>query len=88
MWSDITYSCGHEERIQLYGSASERETRIKYLSDYKLCPECLKKERLRKAEELGILRIPESCYESGNESGNVWSAGTACYAASAGSKLP
>lgn len=32
----------------------------------------------------GILRIPESCYESGNESGNVWSAGTACYAASAG----
>lgn len=36
----------------------------------------------------GILRIPESCYESGNESGNVWSAGTACYAASAGSKLP
>jgi len=38
-WYEVNYSCGHSDRIQLYGKHTEREKRIKYLEGT-LCPDC------------------------------------------------
>ena len=46
---DITYACGHDERIELFGKTSERERRIEWLQE-RPCTECWKKERAAEAE--------------------------------------
>lgn len=46
---DAKYSCGHEERIELFGKTSERERRIEWLQE-RPCTECWKKERAAEAE--------------------------------------
>lgn len=36
---DITHTCGHDERIELFGKTSERERRIEWLQE-RPCTEC------------------------------------------------
>ncbi|WP_302593575.1 hypothetical protein [Faecalibaculum rodentium] len=44
MWFDVIYGCGHTGRVQIYGKSDEREKEAaRYI--YRLCPECLQKER-------------------------------------------
>lgn len=40
---DVTYSCGHEGTVELFGKNSERERKIWYFENHGLCPECYKK---------------------------------------------
>lgn len=37
---DITFSCGHEGTVCLFGKSAEREKKIKYLEEYGLCRDC------------------------------------------------
>ena len=46
---DITHTCGHDERIELFGPTRERESRIEWLQE-RPCTECWKKERKAEAE--------------------------------------
>lgn len=41
---DAKYSCGHEERIELFGKTTKRESYLEWLTTQK-CPECRRKER-------------------------------------------
>lgn len=41
---DAKYSCGHEERIELFGKTEKRESHLAWLATQK-CPECHGKER-------------------------------------------
>ena len=36
---NITYSCGHEGTVQLFGKSEERERKIKYYEEFGLCTE-------------------------------------------------
>ena len=50
---NITYKCGHEDRVELFGKMSVREWRLEQMAG-ELCPECQRKaemERLKKQEE-------------------------------------
>ena len=50
---NVTYKCGHEDRVELFGKMSVREWRLEQMAG-ELCPECQKKaemERLKKQEE-------------------------------------
>ena len=46
---DISHTCGHDERIELFGPTRERERRIEWLQE-RPCTECWKKERAAEAE--------------------------------------
>lgn len=46
---DIAHTCGHDERIELFGKTSERESRIEWLQE-RPCTKCWKKEREAEAE--------------------------------------
>lgn len=39
---DVTYSCGHNGVIELYGPGAERERKLKWLASEGICPECYK----------------------------------------------
>lgn len=45
MWTEITYTCGHVAREQVYGSAAERDKYAWGCAHYKVCPECYAKQR-------------------------------------------
>lgn len=47
----ITYSCGHEGEIQLFGKMSERDRKIAWLEREGLCPECYKAKKAAEREE-------------------------------------
>ncbi|WP_221091556.1 hypothetical protein [Deinococcus aquaedulcis] len=36
----VTYACGHQETVQLYGKVKDRHSRIEYLERYGQCSEC------------------------------------------------
>lgn len=46
---DISHTCGHDERIELFGPTRDRESRIEWLQG-RPCTECWKKEREAEAE--------------------------------------
>ena len=46
---DISHTCGHDERIELFGPTRDRERRIEWLQG-RPCTECWKKEREAEAE--------------------------------------
>lgn len=39
---EVTFSCGHTERIQLYGKHTDRERKIKWFEAHGKCSECYK----------------------------------------------
>lgn len=47
---DVTFSCGHTQRIELYGKEVDRRKKIEYFEREGLCSDCYKKT-LRSPEE-------------------------------------
>lgn len=50
----VTFSCGHEGEVNLYGKAAERDRRIAWYEEEGICPDCyrkMKEEERRKADE-------------------------------------
>ena len=52
---DITYSCGHEGTVQLFGPGKERERKLDWMKGSALCPECYKEQRRREEKEMGLV---------------------------------
>ena len=48
---DVVFSCGHEERIELFGKGTERERKIAWFKKHGLCSDCYKAEQQAKAEQ-------------------------------------
>lgn len=46
---DIIFSCGHAGVAEFYGDGKKRESKLEYLKNFGLCPECYKKKK--RAEE-------------------------------------
>ena len=63
---DITYACGHEGTVSIFGRSRDRERKIEWLQK-QICPECEKKERQKQyaaeakeaKEEADELGLPE-----------------------------
>lgn len=56
---NITYKCGHEDRVELFGSMKSRDYRLEQMSQ-SLCPECQRKEKMRLCGEMeGKYGLPE-----------------------------
>ena len=69
MFYDITYVCGHTGRIQLYGSAKEREYRAAHEAK-KLCHACFVSQQLHDAQEITEgMNLPDL---RGSEKQVVW----------------
>jgi hypothetical protein len=43
-WNIINYTCGHNDRIQMYGKNTERESRKAWL-EKGVCPDCYRKQK-------------------------------------------
>ena len=43
-WNTINHSCGHEQRIQLYGPGKERENRVARM-ERQVCPDCYREQK-------------------------------------------
>lgn len=58
---NITYSCGHQGTINVFGKSEERERKIKYFEEYGLCPDCYKAEKQKETEEFAVKKceLPE-----------------------------
>lgn len=42
---DVTFSCGHTERKELFGPTKDRERRIKYWEECGICTECWREQK-------------------------------------------
>lgn len=51
MKKTITYACGHEGIVQLYGKEKEREQKLRWLEMQCLCPDCQKAEHREETQE-------------------------------------
>lgn len=53
---DITYSCGHDGVVTLFGKNKEREKKLEWYADCAVCPECYKAQMAAKeaAEPLTV----------------------------------
>lgn len=49
---NVTFSCGHTAKVDLFGKNIERQRRIKYFETYEICPECKEKEKEEWFEQL------------------------------------
>lgn len=67
---NITYSCGHEGTVQLFGKSEERERKIKYYEEFGLCTECYKKQKQEENAKLGFL-IGGSVADTLSEKGEI-----------------
>lgn len=48
---DVTYKCGHEGQVQLFGPYKERDRKLAYLATI-LCPQCQRNELAKVAETI------------------------------------
>lgn len=51
MWYDVKFSCGHEERIELFGRTREREEKIKFFERVGECSVCYKARKNKEAAQ-------------------------------------
>lgn len=62
MWVTVTYACGHEGDVQIYGSGSDRERKARKYGYY-LCPDCKYQEARQRVadarEKAQAAGIPE-----------------------------
>ena len=42
---EVRYSCGHIGTVELFGTASERENKIRWYSEHAVCPACYKAQK-------------------------------------------
>lgn len=65
-WYNVKYSCGHEDRIQLYGPERERRSKIEYL-ERRVCKACWEEQRRidaeAKAKRDGLVEVEVSYRE-------------------------
>ena len=56
---DVTYICGHEGVVELFGPSRDREIRLAWLVK-NLCQDCYREQELKKAKEKGKeMGLPE-----------------------------
>ena len=67
---NVTYSCGHEGTVQLFGKADARDRKIKYYEEFGLCTECYKKQKQEENAKLGFL-IGGSVADTLSEKGEI-----------------
>jgi hypothetical protein len=67
---NITFSCGHEGTIDVFGKSEERERKIKYLKEFGLCSACYKAEK--QAEEKSFAEKYELPELQGSEKQISW----------------
>ena len=60
-WYDVKFSCGHEERMQLYGPTKDRYRKIEYFERQGLCRACWEEQRRidaeAKAKKEGLVEV-------------------------------
>lgn len=75
----ITYSCGHEGTVELFGKVAEREKKIDYFEKNGLCRECYKKKMKETVKEEGLVFnasiLPRVDSSDGSFLLNVWYSG-------------
>lgn len=49
-WYNVIHTCGHDERVQLYGAGKERNRRIEYM-EQGLCIDCYRAQQRERAEQ-------------------------------------
>jgi len=49
---NVTYSCGHSDRVQLFGSYEDRQRRIEWFQQEAVCPACYKAAKEKEAAGL------------------------------------
>jgi hypothetical protein len=49
-WNEINYSCGHSDRIQMYGPTSGRERKKEWM-ERGICPDCYRKQKKEEREK-------------------------------------
>ena len=55
----VTFSCGHEERVELFGQHKDRERKIKYYEESGLCPACYAKQKQQDEAKKAGCEIPK-----------------------------
>ncbi len=53
---DVTYSCGHNGTVELFGKTSERENKLNWYAAYGLCPACYR-AKMESAEAEKVITI-------------------------------
>ncbi len=75
----VTYSCGHEGVVELFGKVAEREKKIEYFEKNGLCRECYKKKMEEAAKAEGLVFnasiLPRVSSSDGSFLLNVWFSG-------------
>lgn len=75
----ITYSCGHEAVVELFGKVEERKKKIEYFEKNGLCRECYKKKMEETAKAEGLIFnasiLPRVDLSDGSFLINVWFSG-------------
>lgn len=75
----VTYSCGHEAVVELFGKVEERKKKIEYFEKNGLCRECYKKKMEETAKEEGLIFnasiLPRVDSSDGSFLLNVWFSG-------------
>jgi len=52
---NVTYSCGHEGELQLYGPHKERERKLDYFRKHGLCKACWAAQQAKEGPEIKVL---------------------------------
>ncbi|OUO94828.1 hypothetical protein [Cloacibacillus sp. An23] len=60
----ITFSCGHEGVVNLFGKSADREDKIRWYEEHALCPACYEKS-LKEAREKQQAQLKERAEELG-----------------------
>lgn len=75
----VTFSCGHEGSVELFGKVAEREKKIEYFEKNGLCRECYKKKMEEAAKTEGLVFnasiLPRVASSDGSYLLNVWYSG-------------
>lgn len=75
----VTFSCGHEGSVELFGKVAEREKKIEYFEKNGLCRECYKKKTEEAAKAEGLVFnasiLPRVASSDGSYLLNVWYSG-------------
>lgn len=58
----ITYKCGHEGTVELFGKYKDRDSRMKWMSENMVCPDCYR-EKLRDLHDVSRIKYRDYKYE-------------------------
>lgn len=58
----VTYKCGHQCPVELNGEKKKNESRMKWMSEHMLCPDCYR-EKLRDMHDVSRIKYRDYKYE-------------------------